>query len=263
MNTTVPVNGSPMTPQPRPDLRSRLLERVRASQAHESQFLTVRRDGLPWSLLAAAVRHRPLARTGLASSCLIELGPHAIVPRDPCFTQAELVVLGGEAVVVGNVDNVGNVASAASVDKMLACGEAACLPHDLAHPIHAGAAGARLFLRLSAPDVPAASLTHFSAVRGDGGWDDFCPGVRIRALWQGGERSSLLVRMRAGASVNAHGHPLEEECMMLAGEAFVGDTLLRSSDYQLAPMGSRHGAVTTDVGALFYVHGSLNPAAYL
>jgi hypothetical protein len=50
--------------------------------------------------------------------------------------------------------------------------------------------------------------------------------------------------------------------MMLGGEAFIGDTLLRSGEYQLAPQGSRHGEVHTDVGALFYVHGSLDPAAY-
>lgn len=129
--------------------------------------------------------------------------------------------------------------------------------------IRAEAAGARLFLRWSAPAAPATGLLHFSTVQGEDGWDDFCPGVRIKPLWQGGERSSMLVRMQAGAGVNAHRHRLEEECLMLAGEAFVGDTLLRSGDYQLAPMGSRHGAVTTDVGALLYVHGSLDPAAYL
>ena len=83
----------------------------------------------------------------------------------------------------------------------------------------------------------------------DTDWDDFCPGVRIKALWEGGARRTVLVRMRAGASVKAHAHALEEECMMLAGEAFIGDTLLRSGEYQLAPQGSRHGEVSTDVGS--------------
>ena len=102
----------------------------------------------------------------------------------------------------------------------------------------------------------------FSTLVDDSNWQDFCPGVRIRELWNGGERRSVLVRMTAGARVNAHRHGLEEECLMLAGEAFIGDTLLRSGEYQLAPQGSRHGAIQTDVGALFYVHGSLDPAAY-
>ncbi len=232
---------------PQPSLRSRLLQRVHASHAHERQFQTVRRDAAPWLPLAAAVRHQPLARTPHARSCVVEIDAGAVLPAVPGFTQAELVVLAGQAVVAGTA---------------LACGEAACMPHDLGHAVHAGPAGTRLYLRLSAPDAPAGALLHFSTIAGEDGWDDFCPGVRIRMLWNGGERSSVLVRMRAGASVVAHGHALEEECMMLAGEAFVGDTLLRSRDYQLAPPGSRHGAVTTDVGALFYVHGALDPAAY-
>jgi quercetin dioxygenase-like cupin family protein len=250
MNTPIHIAEASMTqhPQhPQSSLRSRLLQRVQASQAFESQFQTVRRDAA-WSSVTAAVRSKPLARTAVARSCLVELQPGGTLPQDAEFTQAELVLLSGQARVAGQT---------------LACGEAACMPHDAAHTVRACGDGARLYLRLSAPDAPATGLAHFSCLGDDTSWDDFCPGVRIKALWQGGERSSMLVRMQAGASVNAHGHPLEEECMMLAGEAFVGDTLLRSNEYQLAPMGSRHGAVMTDVGALFYVHGSLDPAAYL
>jgi ChrR Cupin-like domain len=246
-----------MTTPIQSSLRRRLLERVRASQAHESQFLTVRRDATAWPLLATGVRCKPLARTSLARSCLVTLEPGAALPVDRDFSQAELVVLNGQAAMADLAD----VADLANT--RLACGDAACMPHDPQHTVRAGCGGARLYLRLSAPEAPATGLTHFSTVTGEDGWEDFCPGVRIRALWHGGERSSMLVRMQAGAKVNPHAHPLEEECMMLAGEAFVGDTLLRSTEYQLAPMGSRHGAVTTDVGALFYVHGSLDPAAYI
>ena len=87
--------------------------------------------------------------------------------------------------------------------------------------------------------------------------------MKIRALWDGGERQTMLVRMAPGASVKAHGHALEEECMMLAGEAFIGDTLLRRGEFQLAPQGTEHGEVSTDVGALLFVHGVLDPADYL
>ena len=238
-----------MTPhlqQPQSSLRSRLLARVHASHAFERQFQTVRRDAA-WSDLSAALRSKPLARTSVARSCLVELQAGGTLPQDAAFTQAELVVLSGQASVA---------------KQTLVCGEAACMPHDAAHSLRAGPEGARLYLRLSAPVAAATQLTHFSSLSDDASWDDFCPGVRIKVLWQGGERSSMLVRMQAGAIVNAHSHALEEECLMLAGEAFIGDTLLRSSEYQLAPMGSRHGEVTTDVGALLYVHGSLDPAAY-
>lgn len=229
-------------------LRRRLLARIQASHEHESQFVTVRRGAGDWSEQAGA-RRKPLAQTDLAESSLIELSPGATLPHAPGFTQIELVLLHGDARLA---------------ERELRCGDALCMPQRDGPALRAGPHGARLYVRLSRPAAPTVQVEHFSALEDDdASWLDFCPGVRIKPLWDGGERRSVLVRMQPGASVNAHGHALEEECMMLGGEAFIGDTLLRSMEYQLAPQGSRHGAITTDVGALFYVHGSLDPAAYL
>jgi uncharacterized cupin superfamily protein len=66
----------------------------------------------------------------------------------------------------------------------------------------------------------------------------------------------MLVRMQPGARVPTHPHPIDEECLMLEGEMFLGDTLLRAGDFQLAPAGTRDADVVTDVGALFYVRGA-------
>ena len=232
---------------PRPTLRHRLLQRVQRSHAHESQFHTVRRDGSGWIDEAPGVRRKPLARTGVACSSLLELEAGAWLPVTAGFSQAELVLLDGRA-------QVGALA--------LACADAACAPHGDRCGVQAGSAGARLYVRLSSPERAPTDLTYLRASGGDADWQDFSPGVHIRLLWDGGVRRSLLVRMNPGAAVNAHAHALEEECLMLAGEAFIGDTLLRSGEYQFAPQGSRHGSVTTDVGALFYVHGALDPVAY-
>ena len=228
-------------------LRERLMQRVRKSRAHESQFHTIRCDAGQWNPLQVDARQIPLADTPAAHSALLELAPDATLEQPRGWTMQELVLLVGHA---------------ALGDAQLACGDAICAPHDAAHLLRAGAAGARLYLRLSAPQASPQQTLQFSTLVDDATWQDFCPGVRIKELWSGGERRSLLVRMRAGAYVNSHDHGLEEECMMLAGEAFIGDTLLRGGEYQLAPQGSRHGAVQTDVGALFYVHGALDPAAY-
>jgi hypothetical protein len=227
-------------------VRRRLLDRVRASAIHESQFHTVRRDAPAWQPLADGVRRRELACTEVAVSSLVELSAGVLLPVAAGTRRIELVVLDGQA-------RLGDV--------RLVQGDAACAPNDGRHPLTAGPQGATLYVRASRGDAGSADCVHFSTLD-DAGWDDFCAGVRIRALWNGGERRSVLVRMRAGASVGAHGHGLEEECMMVDGEAFIGDTLLRSGEYQLAPQGSRHGAVATDVGAVFFVHGSLDPAAY-
>lgn len=237
--------GCTSTPQ---TLRERLMQRVQRSHAHESQFHTVRRDAGPWQQAQADVRAKALASTAIARSALLDIAPGASFEQRGDATQQEVVLLGGQ-LFVGI--------------EALDVGDAVCAPNDAAHALRAGAAGARLYLRLSLPAQPVPPLRRFSTLIDDATWQDFCPGVRIKELCDGGERRSVLVRMNAGARVNAHHHGLEEECMMLGGEAFIGDTLLRSGEYQLAPQGSRHGAVQTDVGALFYVHGSLDPAAYV
>jgi len=226
-------------------LRRRLLERVQASHAHERQFVTVRRDAAAWHRVAAGVRVSELARTEVATSSLVEIAAGAMLPVDTRFSRNEVVVLDGHLML-----------GACSLER----GDAVSAPNDIAHTLRAIDRPARLYLRRSAGPADT-GVQQFSTLD-DSGWDDFCPGVRIRELGNGGERRSVLVRMRAGASVVSHGHTLEEECMMLAGEAFIGDTLLRSGEYQLAPQGSRHGEVSTDVGAVFFVNGSLDPAAY-
>ena len=248
-HTNILPDASSLLPNHLPEtgLRERLMQRVRKSHARESQFHTIRRDAGQWSALQFDARQKPLADTPAAHSALVELASGATLEQPRGWTMQEVVLLVGHA---------------ALGDALLACGDAVCAPHDAAHLLRAGAAGARLYLRLSAPQASPQQTLQFSTLVDDATWQDFCPGVRIKELWNGGERRSVLVRMRAGSHVSSHDHSLEEECMMLAGEAFIGDTLLRGGEYQLAPQGSRHGAVQTDVGALFYVHGSLDPAAY-
>ncbi len=47
-----------------------------------------------------------------------------------------------------------------------------------------------------------------------------------------------------------------------AGAAYLFcDTLTRAGDYRLPPAGTRDAGFTSDVGALFYVHGSMDRAA--
>lgn len=43
---------------------------------------------------------------------------------------------------------------------------------------------------------------------------------------------------------------------MLEGDAFIGDTLLRTGDWQLAPTGSESRPITTDKGALVFMHSA-------
>jgi anti-sigma factor ChrR (cupin superfamily) len=89
-------------------------------------------------------------------------------------------------------------------------------------------------------------------------WRDYAPGIRRRLLWQEGPLAAMLWLAEPGARVPHHGHGHDEECLMLRGDLFQDDCLLREGDYQLAPSGTAHLAVSTDTGALIYAHGDLD-----
>jgi quercetin dioxygenase-like cupin family protein len=121
----------------------------------------------------------------------------------------------------------------------------------------AGPQGAQVFVRESPrpprPGEPAQTVRDAEA-----GWPDFAPGVRRRVLWQGDGQAALLYHTQPGAAVPHHGHHHDEECLMLQGDLFLDDLLLRAGDYQLAPAGSEHRVTQTDTGVVLYAHGDLD-----
>ena len=142
-------------------------------------------------------------------------------------------------------------------------GASRLLPHDY-HVVPPGQAslalatdgGARLFLREALlPD--AAGRAHTVADAG-AVWADFAPGIRRRLLWASGPQAAMLYHALPGAAVPRHGHGHDEECLMLEGELFLDEVLLRPGEYQLAPAGSVHEGVGTDTGVLLYAHGDLD-----
>jgi quercetin dioxygenase-like cupin family protein len=90
-----------------------------------------------------------------------------------------------------------------------------------------------------------------------GQWEDYAPLIKRRLLWQEGPLAAMLWLAEPGASVPQHRHGHDEECLMLRGDLFQDDCLLREGDYQLAPSGSSHQSVSTDTGALIFAHGDL------
>jgi quercetin dioxygenase-like cupin family protein len=59
--------------------------------------------------------------------------------------------------------------------------------------------------------------------------------------------------MESGAIVPEHPHTLEEQCLVLEGEVWVGDHLLRSGDWHVAQPGSHHGNFSTRTGCLLLI----------
>jgi len=91
----------------------------------------------------------------------------------------------------------------------------------------------------------------------EGTWSGLAPGIEAKLLWESDGRSSMLLRIEPQAHVAARYHAGAEESLVLEGEAFFGDTLLRSGDYRFAPAGSPHLPVYSDVGALLFLRGGL------
>jgi anti-sigma factor ChrR (cupin superfamily) len=99
----------------------------------------------------------------------------------------------------------------------------------------------------------------------EGTWDPTgVPGVFVRQLFVDRERNQMtaLVRMAAGASYPRHVHDGPEECLVLEGDLRVGDTVLRSGDYQRAAPGSHHGIQRTEGGCLLMITSSLSDELY-
>jgi hypothetical protein len=88
------------------------------------------------------------------------------------------------------------------------------------------------------------------------GWVEVGEGVARKELWREGPMVSRFYRLQAGARMPGHVHGADEECLMVEGEAFLGDILLRAGDYQLAPGGSRHGEMYSDVGGMLFLRGA-------
>lgn len=87
----------------------------------------------------------------------------------------------------------------------------------------------------------------------EGVWETVAPGVSTKLLHRSATAHSFLVRLAPGAALPAHDHQGEEECLLLEGDATLGDVHATPGDYQLAPSGSRHKTITTQDGALIFV----------
>jgi quercetin dioxygenase-like cupin family protein len=95
----------------------------------------------------------------------------------------------------------------------------------------------------------------------EGEWIALGPKAEMKLLREDETSRSFLLRLHPGAVLPAHGHPMEEECLVLEGEVQLGNVIARAGDFHLAPKGVRHGVVRSEKGALLFLRGA-NPAHY-
>ena len=227
-------------------LRERVFDRIGRSARASRAFVTVRRDDAPAEAAAPGVRLRQLYRAGSTARRagepervrLVELAPGAAWAGPGDEMRREWLLLRGHARLDG--------------------AELGVLDYRFVPAGHCGgplgsAGGALVYLREAVADGATAFTSRDSARA----WDDFAPGLKRRLLWTEGGEASMLYHALPGAAVPRHGHGHDEECLMIEGEVFLDDVLLRRGDYQLAPAGTEHGAVGTDTGGVLFAHGDL------
>jgi anti-sigma factor ChrR (cupin superfamily) len=102
-----------------------------------------------------------------------------------------------------------------------------------------------------------AGRSRFVTVRADSGdWSKLAPGVQCKVLHDDGETRSVLLRLAPGARLPAHGHAAEESCVVLEGDARLGDIEVHAGDFHLALPGSIHGEITTRSGTLLFIRAA-------
>ncbi|TCV85618.1 MULTISPECIES: cupin domain-containing protein [Methylomonas] len=237
-------------------LKQGLLTRAAQSVANQAGVLTVRaKDGV-WQTLKAGTRVKQLwngDRQG--NSVLVEFAPGAsLIPhRHNCLEEG--IVLRGDLQMgdlrLGPLDYHASPAGSrhggiSSNQGALAYLRGTSLGN--AHEVLLEVLGGLL------PFGQDRSLTVYAD--NNSAWQEIMPGIWKKPLWQEGPRESCFYRLEANARCPEHLHQVEEECMMLDGDLFIDDVLLRAGDYQLAPAGSLHREVYTDVGATLFVRGA-------
>lgn len=247
------------TPDRAAAIGTRLAERARRSAEAHREFRTVRREDLQWLPAGPGAQAALLHGHGDARTSLLRLEPGAALPwGDGVHAQEILVVSGRLRAASDGGDPVDlpptsyALRSAADAGR-LGAGEPATVyvREMLADPT-----------RLAEPEggwwrMPRRPLEVVPAGRRR--WRPTFPGVQVMPLWGNPGITSMLVRFDAGAGVPDHRHEVHEDCLMLDGEMFLGDILLRPGDYQFAPAGGGHFGETSDVGGTFFFHGAIDP----
>jgi len=236
-------------------ISSRLDDRISKSTAAHAGLLTVReKDGM-WSHLKKGIRTKHLWHGPAGNSVLIEFAAGASLPVHRHNWVEEGIVLKG-GLQMGDLE--------------LGVFDYHLSPQGSRHDRIQSRQGALAYLRGTAvghaPSVlreilggmlPFKSGASQTVLFADIDWKPLAPGLLKKDLCSDGIIASSFFRFEPGASMEGHTHLRNEECMMLGGEIFLGDILLRAGDYHMAPAGSYHGEVSTDVGALLFVRGTV------
>ncbi len=127
-----------------------------------------------------------------------------------------------------------------------------------AQPSQAKAIKRRLLERVADCDE-----SHLSIAASEGEWQAFIDGVWIKVLYERDGMLSYLLRLEPGASLPAHRHPADEECIVLEGSVQIGTRAeIGVGGYHLAHQGALHASVSSRSGATIFLRGAVPEAGH-
>lgn len=244
---------------PSESVRATLLARVSASAERQKAFHVSRKEDRPLYVVSPLEVRRILHRGADFHVEVATLQPGAELADAGVQTGQEVLVLEGQLLASAGG------AAATSLGQF----DHVVRRRGGATRLMAGPQGARVYVRSAVVDLAAMQPSERAwwagvdpargrlAMGAQSGWRPLAAGVEVLPLHQVSNVLSMLVRAEAHAPLADHEHTLPEDCLMLRGDLFLGDCLLRQEDYQLAPVGVDHVDVYSDTGALFFVHGVL------
>lgn len=233
-------------------VRARLLQRAAESRARHLASVSVRRDGSPWRELMKGLRGRDLRHTDGGSSVLLALDPGTVLPMHRHRYLEEGLVLSGRMQMgvldLGPGDY--HVSFPGSRhDRITSTG--GCITY------LRGTSLGSLFgvaVELLGGLVPGAGDAPVTITEADGEWRTLADGVAEKRLWQTAAGGSRFVRLAPGSRYCPEPYARECEFMVVAGEVFFGDILLRQEELHIAPVGTSHPDISSDCGGTFFVH---------
>jgi anti-sigma factor ChrR (cupin superfamily) len=102
--------------------------------------------------------------------------------------------------------------------------------------------------------------SRMTTLRGsEGPWEDVAPGIQLRTLHldRSSNTRSFLLRMEPGSRIPVHSHTQEEQCLVIEGEVSIGEHIMRSGDWHVAPPGTTHEDLRTQTGCLLFIRAEI------
>ena len=115
---------------------------------------------------------------------------------------------------------------------------------------------ARIKTRLLRRIASQTTGSHLTLQAAQGSWQAFGRGLQIKVLNEADGIMSYLVRLAAGASLPAHRHPVDEECVVLEGEVRIGELRIAAGGFHLGRRDVLHDELHSEGGALIFLRGA-------